>query len=177
MNYNNAIVIGRLTREPELKKLPNGNSVASFSIATNKAWTGKDGEKKEQVTFHNIVVFGKTAESCARYLKKGQIAMVEGSMNTRSWDKEDGTKGYRFEVIANRVQFGPAAGAKKAPGAPTETPDVEYDKTTDAKPPAPEQEAQAPSEDKGEKPGKEKVVINGGIEYPEEEINPDDIPF
>lgn len=148
MNINRAIIAGRLTAKPELKVTPSGVSIATFSLATNSAYT-KDGVKQEQVEFHNIVVFGKQAESSSEFLTKGQIALVEGRIQTRNWTSDDGVKHYRTDIIAERVQFGPRAG-KSA------------DDTT-AKPVA----AAKPAEPKG----------RAAIKYPEEEINPDDIPF
>lgn len=106
MNQNLAIITGRLTREPELKALPNGSHVASFSLATNRSYTTKEGAKHEEVEYHNIVVFGKVAENCARYLIRGQIASVQGRLQTRSWEK-DGQKQYRTEIVADKVDFGP----------------------------------------------------------------------
>lgn len=106
MYLNKAMVYGNLTRDPELKALPSGMNVCSFSLATNRVYTDRDGKKQEQADYHNIVVFGKQAENCAKYLSKGNGAYVEGRMQTRSWEK-DGQKQYRTEVIADRVQFGP----------------------------------------------------------------------
>ena len=105
MYLNKAIIIGNLTRDPELKALPSGTNVTSFSLATNRNWKNKDGNKQEEVEFHNITVFGKQAESSAQYLKRGQSALVEGRLQTRSWEK-DGAKHYRTEIVADRVQFG-----------------------------------------------------------------------
>lgn len=108
MNYNKAIVIGNLTRDPELRTLPNGGTVCTFSIATNHAYTNKDtGQKVEQVEFHNIVVFGKMGETVARYMKKGSNMMVEGRLQTRSWEGKDGVKKQRTEIVADNIQFGP----------------------------------------------------------------------
>lgn len=146
MYLNRAIVIGNLTRDPELRALPSGIQVSSFSVATNRVWKDKNGQKQEASDFHNIVVFGRQAENVAQYLKKGSSVLVEGRMQTRSWDGQDGQKKYRTEIVADRVQFGPkgSGGAGAASGA--------GDK--------------APKQEGGE-----------AIEYPEEEINPEDIPF
>jgi single-strand DNA-binding protein len=107
MYLNKAIVIGNLTRDPELKSLPSGIQVCSFSLATNRMWKDKNGAKQESTDYHNIVVFGRQAETTAQYLKKGSSALVEGRMQTRSWDASDGSKKYRTEIVADRVQFGP----------------------------------------------------------------------
>lgn len=114
MYYNKAIIIGNVTRDPELKALPSGAKVASLSIATNRVWKDQSGAKKEQTDFHNVVVFGRQAETTAQYVKKGSNIMVEGRIQTRSWDGADGKKNYRTEIVAERVQFGPRAG-----GAPS----------------------------------------------------------
>lgn len=149
MYLNKAIVIGNLTRDPEQKALPSGMAVTTFSVATNRVWKDKDGNKQENADYHNIVVFGRQAETTARYLSKGSSVLVEGRMQTRSWDGQDGQKRYRTEIVADRVQFGPRRdGAAPAPSS------------------APAAQGQAPA--------KEQIDT---IEYPEEEINPDDIPF
>lgn len=106
MYLNHVIIIGNLTRDPELKSLPSGNKVTNFSVATNRVWM-KDGEKNEDVEYHNVVTFGRQAETSAQYLKKGSQAMIQGRLQTRSWDDKDtGKKMYRTEIIAGNVQFG-----------------------------------------------------------------------
>ena len=115
MYLNKAILIGNLTRDPEQKSLPNGTAVTNFSLATNRVYKDANGAKQEQVEYHNIVVFGRQAETSAQYLKKGQGVMIEGRISTRSWDdKTTGEKKYRTEIIAESVQFGPKSG-----GAPS----------------------------------------------------------
>jgi single-strand DNA-binding protein len=153
MYINKAMIYGNLTRDPELRALPNGTQVCSFSLATNRVYNDRDGNRQESTDYHNIAVFGKQAENSAKYLHKGSSAFVEGRLQTRSWEK-DGQKQYRTEIIADRVQFGPKSGGGGGPeggaqGAPksNDAPKSENDQ----KPPAPE--------------------------YPEEEINPEDIPF
>ncbi len=152
MYLNKAIIIGNLTRDPEMKSLPSGIRVATFSLATNRVWKDKNGAKQESVDYHNIVVFSKTAELVGQYLKKGQSALVEGRMQTRSWDDASGVKKYRTEVVADRVQFGPKAGGAGGytPSAPTSSSVPTIDATPDD---------------------------GGSIEYPESDINPEDIPF
>jgi single-strand DNA-binding protein len=143
MYLNKAMIFGNLTRDPELKSLPSGIQVCSFSIATNRTYKDRDGKRAEQTDYHNIVVFGRQAETSAQYLKKGASAYVEGRIQTRSWEK-DGEKQYRTEIIADRVQFGPRTGGGDS---------------------APRGDAPK-AEEKGNAP-----------EYPEEDINPEDIPF
>ncbi len=104
MNLNKAFIIGNITKDPELKALPTGNKVSTFTIATNRYYTS-DGEKKESVEFHNIVTFGKTAETIATYCKKGDNILVEGRIQTRSWE-HDGSKHYRTEIVVDNFQFG-----------------------------------------------------------------------
>jgi len=101
-----------------MKALPSGTSVTTFGIATNRVYKDKDGNKQEQTDFHNIVVFGRQAETVAQYLKKGSMALIEGRIQTRSWDdKESGQKRYRTEIVADRIQFGPrgAGGSSTGP--------------------------------------------------------------
>ena len=99
-----------------MKSLPNGNKVTTFSLATNRVYKDAQGNKQEQVEFHNIVVFGRQAETSAQYLKKGQGVMIEGRIQTRSWDdKVTNEKKYRTEIIADSVQFGPKSGGSSAP--------------------------------------------------------------
>lgn len=109
MNLNKCQFIGRVTKDPELKALPSGNKVCSFSIATNRVWKDQNGEKKDQVEFINFTAFGKTAETIGTYVKKGQLIYCEGRMQTRSWDGQDGKKMYRTEIVLETFQFGPKA--------------------------------------------------------------------
>ncbi|KKR64879.1 MAG: Single-stranded DNA-binding protein [Parcubacteria group bacterium GW2011_GWB1_40_5] len=95
MYLNKAIIIGNLTRDPEVKAIPSGIKVASFGVATNRVWKDKNGVKQENVDFHNVVVFGRQAEICGQYLKKGGSVLVEGRMQTRSWDDAAGVKNRR----------------------------------------------------------------------------------
>lgn len=118
MYLNKAFLFGNLTRDPEMKSLPNGNKVTSFSLATNRVYKDQAGNKQEQVEYHNIVVFGRQAETSAQYLKKGQGVMIEGRIQTRSWDdKTTGEKKYRTEVVADAVQFGPKGQGTAAPAS------------------------------------------------------------
>lgn len=147
MYINKAIIVGNLTRDPEQKTLPSGIAVTTFSLATNRVYKDKDGNKQENVDYHNVVVFGRAAETSGQYLKKGQSAFVEGRMQTRSWE-QDGVKKYRTEVVADSVQFGPKSGSM-----------ADKPKSDDEKP------KESPSDDGNQ------------IEYPDDEINPEDIPF
>lgn len=107
MNFNKAVIAGRLTRDPESRSLPSGQSVTSFSVATNRIWQDQDGNKQETTEYHNVAAFGKLAEICSRYLTKGRLVLVEGRIQTRSWQDQDGNKRYRTEIIADNMQMGP----------------------------------------------------------------------
>src|SRR3990172_5730897 len=123
MYLNKAMIIGNLTRDPEIRAIPSGVKVASFSVATNRVWKDKNGIKQENVDYHNIVVFGRQAEIVGQYMKKGSSILVEGRMQTRSWDDAAGVKKYRTEIVADRIQVGPRpAGAASSynPPAPME---------------------------------------------------------
>ena len=150
MYINKALVYGNLTRDPEVKSLPSGITVASFSVATNRVWKDKSGAKQESADYHNVVVFGKVAELVGQYLKKGSTVFVEGRMQTRSWDAQDGQKKYRTEIVADAVQFGPRGTSSGATS-----------------------EKSTPAASKAAAP----VESGAPLEYPEEEINPEDIPF
>ena len=151
MYLNKAIVIGNLTRDPELRSLPSGIKVCTFSLATNRVWKDKNGARQESTDYHNVVVFGRQAETVAQYMKKGSSILVEGRMQTRSWeDKTSGEKKYRTEIVADRTQFGPKSG-----GVSASVQSADSGKTSNGKSP-------------------EEVDT---IEYPEEDINPEDIPF
>ncbi len=147
MYLNKAIIIGNLTRDPEIKALPSGVKVASFSVATNRVWKDKNGVKQENVDFHNVVVFGRQAEIVGQYMKKGSSILVEGRMQTRSWDDASGVKKYRTEIVVDRMQFGPKRDGGASGGFSPSVPEEDDKKALDT------------------------------IEYPEEEINPEDIPF
>jgi single-strand DNA-binding protein len=135
MNLNEVTIIGRVTQAPEAKSLPSGTTVTSFSIATNRTYKDKDGNKQEETDFHNIVAFAGLADTIVRYVVKGQEILIKGRLKTRSWDK-DGTKMYRTEIIAEKMEFG-----QKPQGTQESTP------------------------------------ASTAPDYPEEEINPEDIPF
>ncbi len=156
MYLNKVIIAGNLTRDPELRALPSGANVCQFGVATNRVYKDKDGNKQEATEYHNIVVFGRQADTSAQYLKKGQQVLVEGRLQTRSWDK-DGQKQYRTEIVADRVQFGAKSGGRDFGGG------------GDAPKPA--------AKGKGDSATGSGLGKPDEIEYPAEEINPEDIPF
>jgi len=120
MNLNKVILIGRLTRDPETRALPSGQSVTNFGMATDRFFTDKSGQKQQQTEFHNIVTFGKLADIAAQYLNKGSLVMIEGRLRTRSWQDTSGNKRSRTEIIGERLQLGPKSAAKITPAAPSE---------------------------------------------------------
>ena len=113
MYINKAMIYGNLTRNPEMRALPSGMQVCSFSVATNRTYNDRDGKRQEAVEYHNVVAFGKQAEVISKYLVKGRPVYVEGRMQTSSWDK-DGQKHYRTEIVMDRFEFGPSTGAASA---------------------------------------------------------------
>lgn len=154
-SLNRATIIGNLTRDPEVRKTSTGQSVCSFSVATNRNWTGQDGTKQEASDFHNVVAWGKLAEICGQYLTKGRKVYVDGRMQTRDWEGQDGVRRYRTEIVTENMIIldRPAGGApsgnfggSKPLGSPAFTP-----------PAPPVQEDRAPN--------------------PDDEIKIEDIPF
>jgi single-strand DNA-binding protein len=107
MNFNKAIIIGRVTKDPETRTTPNGQTVASIGVASNRVWNTNSGEKQEKVEYHSIVAWGKLAEICGQYLTKGQLVLFEGRLETRTWDGQDGVKRSKTEIIAENMQMGP----------------------------------------------------------------------
>ncbi|MDD2758491.1 MAG: single-stranded DNA-binding protein [Patescibacteria group bacterium] len=103
MDLNKVMIIGNMTRDPEVRTTPTGRSVASFSIATNRVWTDANKQKQKQAEFHNIVFWAKLAEIAGQYLKKGQKVYVEGRLQTREWTAQDGTKRVRTEIIGENM--------------------------------------------------------------------------
>jgi single-strand DNA-binding protein len=161
-DLNKAMIIGNLTRDPEVRTTPNGQQVASFGVATNRQWKNQQGEKQEAAEFHNVVVWGKLAEICNQYLAKGRRAYFEGRLQTDTWEAQDGSKRSRTQIVADDMilldsrgagQSGGGAGSNQAPSQPTEAE-------------APQTAAPAAKDDKAKKDDK-------GAEDPAL----DDIPF
>ena len=124
MNLNKAMIIGNLTRDPETRTTPSGQTVTNFGVATNFIWTDASGEKQKKVEFHNVVAGRKLAENCAQYLHKGNKVYIEGRLQTRDWEGQDGVKRYRTEIIAENMIMldtkGAATGRSEPPPAPTD---------------------------------------------------------
>lgn len=115
IGLNRVFLMGNLTRDPELRYIPSGSAVANFGIAVSRAYTTQDGEKKEEVCFIDVEVWGKTAENCASYLTKGRPVFIEGRLQYRTWETEDGQKRSKHNVRAFNVQF---LGSRKEEGVP-----------------------------------------------------------
>lgn len=156
MYLNKALLYGNLTRDPELRALPSGQQVASFSIATNRSFRNKEGQQQDQTEYHNVVAFGRQAEVIGQYLKKGRPVFIEGRIQTRSWESE-GKKNYRTEIVVDNFQFGPQAGGAAAGGG----------RNNEGSAPRAAQDDFADQQPSG----------GEAIQYPDEEINPEDIPF
>ncbi len=110
MNLNKVLIAGRLTADPELRTTPSGDHVVSFSVATNRYWRTKEGERKESTEFHNVVVWGRQAEVVNQFSKKGSIIMIEGRLQTRAWEGKDGQTRRTTEIVAENIQLGPRGG-------------------------------------------------------------------
>ncbi|OGZ61645.1 MAG: hypothetical protein A3H51_00110 [Candidatus Spechtbacteria bacterium RIFCSPLOWO2_02_FULL_38_8] len=108
MNFNKAIIVGNVTQDPEVRTTPSGDKVANFSVASNRIWTDKNtGEKQQKAEFHNVVVWRRLAEIAEQYLNKGSLVLIEGRIETRSWEGQDGNTRYKTEIVAETMQLGP----------------------------------------------------------------------
>jgi single-strand DNA-binding protein len=114
MNLNKAMIIGNLTRDPEMRTTTSGQNVASFSVATNLTWTDNAGQQQKKVEFHNIVAWRKLAEICGQYLRKGSKVYLEGRLQTSDWTGQDGVKKYRTEIIVENMIMLDKAGSEAA---------------------------------------------------------------
>lgn len=161
MDLNRAQVIGNVVRDPEVRTIPSGQNVCSFSVATNFFWTDQSGQKQQKVEYHNIVAWRKLADICGQYLKKGRKVYIEGRLQTRSWEDQNGVKKFRTEILAGNVILLDRPGAGPSPAGEV---------TSEAEAPqVPPDEQAAPSKEvSGSKDKKENS---------EEEIDINDIPF
>ena len=120
MNLNKAMIIGNLTRDPEIRNTAGGQPVASFGIATNLVWTDQSGQQQKKTEFHNIIAWRRLADICAKYLRRGSKVYVEGRLQTTDWTGQDGVKRYRTEIVAeNLIMLDTKAGFAGAPSAPS----------------------------------------------------------
>ena len=163
MNLNKAMLIGRLTRDPEMRYTQSGTAMTRFGIATNRYGTGPDGERKEFTDFHNVVAWNQgkrnLAEICAQYLKKGSLVFVEGRLQTRSWEGQDGQKRTTTEINAQDVQFLESRGSGGGGGGAEAISDDEFAPTPGAGAGSPAPATAAAAHPEGQ------------------DIDPDDIPF
>jgi single-strand DNA-binding protein len=104
-SLNKVLIMGNLGSDPELKRTPSGQAVATLNVATNESWTDKENNRQERTEWHRIVVWGRQAEQCGQYLKKGRQVFVEGRIQTRSWEDQQGQKKFMTEIVAQTVQF------------------------------------------------------------------------
>ena len=154
-SLNRVFLIGNLTRDPELRYLPSGQAVATFTLAVNRVYNSQTGEKKEDTCFIRIVVWARRAEVCNEYLKKGSPVCVEGRLQSRNWEAQDGTKRSSIEVVANSVQFLSRGPARESASETIQLPEE-------------------PLPDESQEPAKKE----GPISISKEELTPDeDVPF
>lgn len=166
MNLNKVILVGRLTKDPEARTTPSGQTVCNFGLATNRVWTDREtNQKQEKTEFHNIVLWRKLAEIAAQYLKKGSLVLIEGRMETRSWQDANGNKKYKTEVVAESMQLGPRSNYQQ-----TKQPPLKESRTTQEDDiPVIEENSPTP-----ENPVPENPVKN---QEDDEEIDVKNIPF
>lgn len=160
MNVNKVILVGRLTRDPEIRTTPTGQSVATISMATNSFWTDKSGQKQDKTEFHNVVLWGRQAEIASQYLTKGQECFIEGRLQTRAYTAKDGVERRTTEVIAESMQLGSRAQGS-AQGAST----------------APRPATQAPSNGAKSSAPMEEEIPTINLDDESEEIRIEDVPF
>jgi single-strand DNA-binding protein len=169
MDLNKVILVGRVTADPQVRSTPGGQSVTTIGVATNRVWTDKAGQKQEQTEFHNVVLWGRTAEIAGQYLTKGAMVLIEGRIQTRSWTDKQGQQRKTTEVMAERMQLGPRAanagggggnwqGGSKSSGSGASS-------------------ASSSAQDGGDKDASPSLDEIPVINLEEDEIKPEDIPF
>ncbi len=173
MNLNKVFILGNLTRDPELRQTPSGQNVATFGVATNRMWTNQSGVKQNQTEFHNVVLWGRLAEIAHQYLAKGRLVLIEGRLNTRTWQDQSGQKRYRTEIIAENMQLGPRFASASSP---PQTPPQNTPEPAAEGPLRPRSEASEPRYEREVLP---EVQLEDTVETPEkdEEIKVENIPF
>ncbi len=160
MNVNKVILVGRLTRDPEIRTTPTGQSVATISMATNSFWTDKSGQKQDKTEFHNVVLWGRQAEIASQYLTKGQECFIEGRLQTRAYTAKDGAERRTTEVIAESMQLGSRAQGSAQGASATTRP-----------------AAQAPSSGVKSSAPMEEEIPTINLDDESEEIRIEDVPF
>lgn len=179
LSLNRVMLIGNLTRDPELRFTPSGTQVAGFGVATNRRWTSQDGTEQNATDFHDIVVWGKLAEIAGQVLHKGQPAYVEGRLQTRSWEAPDGSKKYKTEIVADNL-IALSRKGDYAPSAPEETGKFLGDAALKAVEKAPQEDVAGAAADGGSTKKTAKAAAKEGDKEPDEEVtieDLDDIPF
>jgi single-strand DNA-binding protein len=171
MNLNKVILIGRLTQDPESRTTPSGQNVTTVNMATNRVWNDTSG-RKEATEFHRVVAWGKLGDIASNYLKKGALVMIEGRLQTRSWDdKQTGQKRYMTEIIAENLQMGPRAGGATAGQGSYEPSSYKHQTETQSAPPVKQTvDNEIPIIDENE-------PLNAGVEEDEMAIKEKDLPF
>ena len=154
MNLNKVFILGRLTADPQLRQTSGGQSVVNFGLATNRVWIDKSGTKKEEAEFHNVVLWGKNAEIASQFLAKGRLVLIEGRLQTRTWEDRQGQKRRITEIIGERIQLGP-----RPVGVP------QFSETNPS------------TMEINQTPLKEELPIIEAEEETGEEIKPEDLPF
>ena len=180
MNLNKAFVLGNVTRDPEVRSLPSGQQVCNFSIATNRFYTDSSGQKQQSTEFHNIVCFGKLADTSSRYLHKGSLVLIEGRIQTRNWVNSQGAKQYRTEIVAESLQLGPRGAGASSGGnqnytKSSSTPEADGHKDNPKQEDIPiiEENYNPPANDNSE----ENKSVSLGEDHAADEIDVKDIPF
>ncbi len=169
MNLNRVLLAGRVVAEPETRMTSNGSTVANFRMATNRYYNDKSGQRQEQTEFHAVVSWGRQAEVVRDYLKKGQLVLIEGRLQTRSWEGKDGSKRWTTEVIAERLQLGPKSGSAASPQAPSGGNAPQASTPANNTPSAPVKEEDVPVIDED--------TVMAFDDEPAKQVDPKDIPF
>ena len=168
MYLNKVLLYGNLTRDPEVRALPSGSQVTSFGLATNRSFKDKNGAQQEQTEFHNVVLWGRTAEIAGQYLTKGAMVLIEGRLQTRSWTDKTGQQRKTTEVMAERMQLGPrAAGGGQGGGG-------NFGGGNRGGSSAAPATAPASGNSDNDTPSLDEIPV---INLEEDEIKPEDIPF
>lgn len=161
MNLNKVYLIGRLASDPEFRTTPGGQEVATLRMATNRVWNDRtSGQRNESTEFHTVVVWSRLAQIANQYLKKGSLAMIEGRLQTRSWEGQDGVKRYRTEIVAESLQLGPKPAGTRAPETKKQPPSVKASESKEEIPVVNEEE-----------------ITNAGEDVEEGEVELKDVPF
>lgn len=177
MNLNKVYLIGRLASDPEFRTTPSGQEVASLRMVTNRIWNDQSGQRNESSEFHNVVVWGRLAQIANQYLNKGSMVMIEGRLQTHSWEGKDGVKRYKTEVVAENLQLGPKP-KKTAEGEPRQRWEMMQDEKINKPSPADQPASWARASE-----SKEKIpIVNeneppSDLEVEEDEIKLKDVPF